>query len=77
MFSYLGTILIAKVFLGQSVQAREQEPISKANYPMVNSVFMPQRHLLSMSAKKKNVWFHTSQYKHVYLTHQFITELMV
>ncbi|KAH0517179.1 Leucine-rich repeat-containing protein 9 [Microtus ochrogaster] len=42
-----GTILIAKVFLGQSVQAREQEPISKANYPMVNSVFMPQRHLLN------------------------------
>ncbi|KAL1791201.1 leucine-rich repeat-containing protein 9 isoform X1 [Sigmodon hispidus] len=41
-----GTILIAKVFLGQSVQAREQEPISKANYPMVNSVFMPQRNLL-------------------------------
>ncbi|CAO2586559.1 Leucine-rich repeat-containing protein 9 [Lemmus lemmus] len=41
-----GTVLIAKVFLGQSVQAREQEPISKANYPMVNSVFMPQRHLL-------------------------------
>ncbi|XP_038193767.1 leucine-rich repeat-containing protein 9 [Arvicola amphibius] len=41
-----GTILIAKVFLGQSVQAREQEPISKANYPMVNSVFMPQKHLL-------------------------------
>ncbi|XP_041514377.1 leucine-rich repeat-containing protein 9 isoform X2 [Microtus oregoni] len=40
-----GTILIAKVFLGQSVQAREQEPISKANYPMVNSVFMPQRNL--------------------------------
>ncbi|XP_076778147.1 leucine-rich repeat-containing protein 9 isoform X2 [Arvicanthis niloticus] len=41
-----GTILIAKVFLGQSIQARDQEPISKANYPMVNSVFVPQRHVL-------------------------------
>ncbi|XP_006516440.1 leucine-rich repeat-containing protein 9 isoform X3 [Mus musculus] len=41
-----GTILIAKVFLGQSIQARDQEPINKANYPMVNSVFVPQRHVL-------------------------------
>uniref|UniRef100_A0A8C6QC30 Leucine rich repeat containing 9 n=1 Tax=Nannospalax galili TaxID=1026970 RepID=A0A8C6QC30_NANGA len=41
-----GILLIAKVFLGQSVQACEQEPINRANYPTVDSVFVPQRHFL-------------------------------
>lgn len=70
LFSYLGTILIAKVFLGQSIQARDQEPISKANYPMVNSVFVPQRHVLSMSAKKKDAVSSLS-------VQQFITYSMI
>uniref|UniRef100_A0A8C2UVI8 Leucine rich repeat containing 9 n=1 Tax=Chinchilla lanigera TaxID=34839 RepID=A0A8C2UVI8_CHILA len=44
-----GILLIAKVFLGQSVQAREQESVNQANYPMVNSVFMPQKYLQSIN----------------------------
>uniref|UniRef100_A0A667GUZ8 Leucine rich repeat containing 9 n=1 Tax=Lynx canadensis TaxID=61383 RepID=A0A667GUZ8_LYNCA len=44
-----GILLITKVFLGQSVQAREQDSINQANYPMVNSVFAPRKYLLSMS----------------------------
>uniref|UniRef100_A0A8C5Z0C2 Leucine rich repeat containing 9 n=1 Tax=Marmota marmota marmota TaxID=9994 RepID=A0A8C5Z0C2_MARMA len=44
-----GILLITKVFLGQSVQAREQEAISQANYPMVNSVFIPRKYLLSIN----------------------------
>uniref|UniRef100_I3MWT2 Leucine rich repeat containing 9 n=1 Tax=Ictidomys tridecemlineatus TaxID=43179 RepID=I3MWT2_ICTTR len=44
-----GILLITKVFLGQSVQAREQEVINQANYPMVNSVFVPRKYLLSIN----------------------------
>lgn len=53
-FFNLGIVLITKVFLGQSVQAHEQDSISQANYPMVNSVFIPRKYLLSMSAIKRN-----------------------
>uniref|UniRef100_G3U8Y1 Leucine rich repeat containing 9 n=1 Tax=Loxodonta africana TaxID=9785 RepID=G3U8Y1_LOXAF len=44
----LGILLITKVFLGRSVQAQEVDSISQANYPMVNSVFIPRKYLLSM-----------------------------
>uniref|UniRef100_A0A8C4VCK0 Leucine rich repeat containing 9 n=1 Tax=Gopherus evgoodei TaxID=1825980 RepID=A0A8C4VCK0_9SAUR len=34
-----GKLIIAKVFLGHSVPAREKDPISQVNYPGANSVF--------------------------------------
>ncbi|XP_055989754.1 leucine-rich repeat-containing protein 9 [Sorex fumeus] len=42
-----GILLITKVFLGHCVQAYEQDSISKENYPMVNSVFLPRKILLN------------------------------
>lgn len=51
-FFILGILMITKVFLGQSVQAHDQDSISQANYPMINSVFIPRKYLLSMSAMK-------------------------
>ncbi|XP_051003310.1 leucine-rich repeat-containing protein 9 [Acomys russatus] len=63
-----GIILIAKVFLGQSVQAREQEPISQANYPMVNSVFVPQRHFL----RERNCDCSYRQYKWFVFDHDLV-----
>ncbi|XP_075804214.1 leucine-rich repeat-containing protein 9 isoform X2 [Microtus pennsylvanicus] len=67
-----GTILIAKVFLGQSVQAREQEPISKANYPMVNSVFMPQRHLLNSIIGQRHCNCRYRQFKWFVFDHDLV-----
>uniref|UniRef100_A0A8C0WUI6 U2A'/phosphoprotein 32 family A C-terminal domain-containing protein n=1 Tax=Castor canadensis TaxID=51338 RepID=A0A8C0WUI6_CASCN len=55
-----GILLITKVFLGQSVQAREQESINQANYPMVNSVFIPRKYLLSINCDcgfRQYKWF--------------------
>ncbi|XP_074092030.1 leucine-rich repeat-containing protein 9 isoform X2 [Macrotis lagotis] len=49
-----GILLMTKVFLGHSIQAREQDPICKINYPMFNSVFMPQEGLLSSLMSHKN-----------------------
>ncbi|XP_073098407.1 leucine-rich repeat-containing protein 9 isoform X5 [Manis javanica] len=49
-----GILLITKVFLGQSVQACEQDSISQANYPMVNSVFIPQKYLLNSFMGQRN-----------------------
>ncbi|KAK2496178.1 hypothetical protein MC885_000750, partial [Smutsia gigantea] len=49
-----GILLITKVFLGQSVQAREQDSISQANYPMVNSVLIPQKYLLNSFMGQRN-----------------------
>ncbi|XP_021103662.1 leucine-rich repeat-containing protein 9 isoform X2 [Heterocephalus glaber] len=49
-----GILVITKVFLGQSVQAREQESISQANYPMVNSVFIPQKYLQNSIMGQRN-----------------------
>ncbi|XP_012579855.1 PREDICTED: leucine-rich repeat-containing protein 9 [Condylura cristata] len=48
-----GILLITKVFLGQSVQAHEQDSISQANYPMVNSVFIPRKYLLNSIKGKR------------------------
>ncbi|XP_062037538.1 leucine-rich repeat-containing protein 9 [Lepus europaeus] len=42
-----GILLLTKVFLGHSVQAPEQESISQANFPMANSVFIPQKNFLN------------------------------
>uniref|UniRef100_A0A8C0CWK9 Leucine rich repeat containing 9 n=1 Tax=Balaenoptera musculus TaxID=9771 RepID=A0A8C0CWK9_BALMU len=55
-----GILLITKVFLGQSVQARDQDSISQANYPMINSVFIPQKYLLSINCDcsiRQYKWF--------------------
>ncbi|XP_043412220.1 leucine-rich repeat-containing protein 9 isoform X2 [Prionailurus bengalensis] len=49
-----GILLITKVFLGQSVQAREQDSINQANYPMVNSVFAPRKYLLNSITGQRN-----------------------
>ncbi|XP_008581575.1 PREDICTED: leucine-rich repeat-containing protein 9-like [Galeopterus variegatus] len=49
-----GILLITKVFLGQSVQACEQESINQANYPMVNSVFIPRKYLLNSILGQRN-----------------------
>ncbi|EPQ12588.1 Leucine-rich repeat-containing protein 9 [Myotis brandtii] len=49
-----GILLITKVFLGQSVQAREQDSISQANYPMVNSVFVPRKCALNSIVGQRN-----------------------
>ncbi|XP_059550718.1 leucine-rich repeat-containing protein 9 [Myotis daubentonii] len=53
LFKY-GILLITKVFLGQSVQAREQDSISQANYPMVNSVFVPRKCALNSIVGQRN-----------------------
>ncbi|XP_070105924.1 leucine-rich repeat-containing protein 9 isoform X4 [Equus caballus] len=49
-----GILLITKVFLGQSVEAHEEDSISRANYPMVNSVFIPQKYLLNSIMGQRN-----------------------
>ncbi|XP_029808042.1 leucine-rich repeat-containing protein 9 [Suricata suricatta] len=49
-----GILLITKVFLGQSVQACEQDSINQANYPMVNSVFIPQKYLPNSIMGQRN-----------------------
>ncbi|XP_058511526.1 leucine-rich repeat-containing protein 9 isoform X2 [Ochotona princeps] len=49
-----GILLLTKVFLGHSVQAPEQESISQANYPMANSVFIPQKHFLNSIVEPRN-----------------------
>ncbi|EDM03591.1 similar to RIKEN cDNA 4921529O18 (predicted) [Rattus norvegicus] len=67
-----GTILIAKVFLGQSIQARDQEPISKANYPMVNSVFVPQRHMLNSIIGQRTCDCGYRQYKWFVFDHDLV-----
>ncbi|XP_034499271.1 leucine-rich repeat-containing protein 9 isoform X2 [Ailuropoda melanoleuca] len=49
-----GILLITKVFLGQSVQAHEQDSINQANYPMVNSVFVPRKYILNSTMGQRN-----------------------
>ncbi|KAK1339260.1 hypothetical protein QTO34_019939 [Cnephaeus nilssonii] len=49
-----GILLITKVFLGQSVQAREHDAINQANYPMVNSVFVPRKCALNSIVGQRN-----------------------
>ncbi|CAK6432029.1 unnamed protein product, partial [Pipistrellus nathusii] len=53
LFRY-GILLITKVFLGQSVQAREHDTINQANYPMANSVFIPRKCALSSIVGQRN-----------------------
>ncbi|XP_043929516.1 leucine-rich repeat-containing protein 9 [Protopterus annectens] len=45
-----GRIVIAKVFLGRSMQAKEDKPINKINYEKANSVFRPRRTDRNMSS---------------------------
>uniref|UniRef100_A0A2K5C019 Leucine rich repeat containing 9 n=1 Tax=Aotus nancymaae TaxID=37293 RepID=A0A2K5C019_AOTNA len=55
-----GILLITKVFLGQSVQAHEKKSISQSNYPLVDSVFIPRKYLLSINCDcsvRQYKWF--------------------
>ncbi|XP_069888543.1 leucine-rich repeat-containing protein 9 [Dipodomys merriami] len=49
-----GILLITKVFLGQTVQAHEQDSITQANYPLVNSVYIPQKYKLNSVSGQRN-----------------------
>ncbi|XP_058149315.1 leucine-rich repeat-containing protein 9 isoform X2 [Dasypus novemcinctus] len=49
-----GILLITKVFLGQSVQGHEPDSVSRANYPMVNSVCIPRKYLLNSVMRQRN-----------------------
>ncbi|KAM5273608.1 leucine-rich repeat-containing protein 9 [Ctenodactylus gundi] len=49
-----GILLITKAFLGEYVQAHEEKAIHQASYPMVNSVFIPQRYLLNSDVGERN-----------------------
>ncbi|XP_053459141.1 leucine-rich repeat-containing protein 9 isoform X4 [Nycticebus coucang] len=49
-----GILLITKVFLGQTIQVREQDCINQDNYPMVNSVFVPRKYLLNSIIGQRN-----------------------
>ncbi|XP_025062921.1 leucine-rich repeat-containing protein 9 [Alligator sinensis] len=42
-----GKLILAKAFLGRSAPAHEKDSISQVNYPDVNSVFRPWKHLQS------------------------------
>ncbi|XP_054423009.1 leucine-rich repeat-containing protein 9 [Pteronotus mesoamericanus] len=67
-----GILLITKVFLGQSVQAREQESISQANYPMVNSVFIPRKYLLNSIVGQRNCDCSFRQFKWFVFDHDLV-----
>uniref|UniRef100_A0A8C0WVT3 U2A'/phosphoprotein 32 family A C-terminal domain-containing protein n=1 Tax=Castor canadensis TaxID=51338 RepID=A0A8C0WVT3_CASCN len=67
-----GILLITKVFLGQSVQAREQESINQANYPMVNSVFIPRKYLLNSIMGSRNCDCGFRQYKWFVFDHDLV-----
>ncbi|KAI5232096.1 Leucine-Rich Repeat-Containing Protein 9 [Manis pentadactyla] len=67
-----GILLITKVFLGQSVQACEQDSISQANYPMVNSVFIPQKYLLNSFMGQRNCDCNIRQCKWFVFDHDLV-----
>ncbi|XP_073923962.1 leucine-rich repeat-containing protein 9 isoform X1 [Castor canadensis] len=67
-----GILLITKVFLGQSVQAHEQESINQANYPMVNSVFIPRKYLLNSIMGSRNCDCGFRQYKWFVFDHDLV-----
>ncbi|XP_012511481.1 PREDICTED: leucine-rich repeat-containing protein 9 [Propithecus coquereli] len=67
-----GILLITKVFLGQSVQAHEQESINQANYPMVNSVFIPQKYLLNSIIGQRNCDCSVRQCKWFVFDHELV-----
>ncbi|XP_036887666.1 leucine-rich repeat-containing protein 9 [Sturnira hondurensis] len=67
-----GILLVTKVFLGQSVQAREQESIRQANYSMVNSVFIPRKYLLNSTMGQRNCDCSFRQYKWFVFDHDLV-----
>uniref|UniRef100_A0A7N4PT55 Leucine rich repeat containing 9 n=1 Tax=Sarcophilus harrisii TaxID=9305 RepID=A0A7N4PT55_SARHA len=67
-----GILLMTKVFLGHSIQAREQDPICKVNYPMYNSVYMPRKCLLSSFISHKNCNCNLRQNKWFVFDHDFV-----
>ncbi|XP_006891882.1 PREDICTED: leucine-rich repeat-containing protein 9-like [Elephantulus edwardii] len=67
-----GMLLITKVFLGQSVQAREENSISQANYPAVNSVFLPRKYLLNSVMEHRNCDCSFRQYKWFVFDHDLV-----
>ncbi|XP_019307190.2 leucine-rich repeat-containing protein 9 isoform X4 [Panthera pardus] len=67
-----GILLITKVFLGQSVQAREQDSINQANYPMVNSVFAPRKYLLNSIMGQRNCDCSIRQFKWFVFDHDLV-----
>ncbi|KAM8780976.1 leucine-rich repeat-containing protein 9 [Rhynchonycteris naso] len=67
-----GIILITKVFLGKSVQAHEQDSISQANYPMVNSVFLRQKYLRNSVVETKHCDCSIRQCKWFVFDHELV-----
>ncbi|XP_075387944.1 leucine-rich repeat-containing protein 9 [Tenrec ecaudatus] len=66
-----GILLITKVFLGHSVQTLEVDNICQDNYPMVNSVFIPQKYLLN-SVEQKTCECSLRQCKWFVFDHDFV-----
>uniref|UniRef100_A0A5F8G726 Leucine rich repeat containing 9 n=1 Tax=Monodelphis domestica TaxID=13616 RepID=A0A5F8G726_MONDO len=69
-----GILIMAKVFLGRSIQAREQDSICKVNYPLVNSVFMPRKCVLSINCNcnlRQSKWF---VFDHDFVLPEYIIE---
>ncbi|XP_035117929.2 leucine-rich repeat-containing protein 9 isoform X2 [Callithrix jacchus] len=67
-----GILLITKVFLGQSVQAHEKESVSQSNYPLVDSVFIPQKYLLNSVMEQRNCDCSARQYKWFVFDHDLV-----
>ncbi|XP_027698721.1 leucine-rich repeat-containing protein 9 [Vombatus ursinus] len=67
-----GILIMTKVFLGRSAQAREQDCICKVNYPMFNSVFMPRKCLLSSLMSHKNCNCNLRQSKWFVFDHDLV-----
>ncbi|XP_072485470.1 leucine-rich repeat-containing protein 9 isoform X4 [Notamacropus eugenii] len=67
-----GVLIMTKVFLGRSIQAREQDSICKVNYPMFNSVFMPRKCLLSSLISHKNCNCNLRQSKWFVFDHDLV-----
>ncbi|XP_056666815.1 leucine-rich repeat-containing protein 9 isoform X1 [Monodelphis domestica] len=67
-----GILIMAKVFLGRSIQAREQDSICKVNYPLVNSVFMPRKCVLSSLLSHRNCNCNLRQSKWFVFDHDFV-----
>ncbi|XP_075782450.1 leucine-rich repeat-containing protein 9 isoform X4 [Pelodiscus sinensis] len=58
-----GKLIIAKVFLGRSVPARERDPIHQINYPGANSVFRPQKHLPSGTSRTAEEMYSSMEHR--------------
>ncbi|XP_076978590.1 leucine-rich repeat-containing protein 9 [Tamandua tetradactyla] len=68
----IGILLITKAFLGQSVQVHDQDSISQASYPVVNSVCIPQKYLLNPIMGQRNCDCGFRQYKWFVFDHDLV-----